>query len=132
MRILKTVTVGGLTWHVLSANERTTTHAGRHFFAVRCNSKRPWRIDEHDCDISQTGSAKPLRAFTSEYSTADLSQSVHEICGAPLEHYTCPDCFTSMFKPGATCTECGHPVDAHPSMPFEQYRAQMMRGRMPA
>lgn len=42
----KTVTVGGITWTIISANERSTTHAGRHFFACRCDRHPLWRIEE--------------------------------------------------------------------------------------
>src|ERR1700743_2642035 len=76
----KHVKVGGLTWAVFSRNERTTTHAGRHFFAARCNPKRPWRIYEDDCDGLQTGGAKPLLVFLSDYDTESLSESVRQIC----------------------------------------------------
>lgn len=45
-RTRKTVQVGGVTWTIISRNERATTHAGRHFFACRCSRNPLWRIDE--------------------------------------------------------------------------------------
>lgn len=52
----KTVTVGGIEWTIISANERSTTHAGRHFFACRCSRQQNalWTIEELDRPM-QTG-----------------------------------------------------------------------------
>lgn len=124
-REYKTVTVYGLTWAVMSRNERCVTHAGRHFFAVRCNPKRAWHIHEHDCDIAQTGSAKPLLVFTNDYETHHLSDAVREICGADGT-YCCQTCFTVFRLAFQSCPACGEQRgEAHPSMPFEQHRAAM-------
>lgn len=44
------VTVGDiptrLKWSIISDNERCVSIRGRHYFAMRCNRKKPWRIDE--------------------------------------------------------------------------------------
>lgn len=40
------VTVDGITWEIISRDERQTTHAGRHFFACRCYNQPLWHIDE--------------------------------------------------------------------------------------
>jgi hypothetical protein len=98
MKIRKYVTVGGLKWAVISANERSVTHADRHFFSCRCYPSGPWSIYEHDCDIAQTGSAKPLLVFANDYETRELSDAVQKICaGSQL----------------------------HPSRTFEEHRAAM-------
>lgn len=54
MKIQKTVTVKGVTWQVISANERNCTIEGRHFFARRCKPSTPWFLTEHDCDITKS------------------------------------------------------------------------------
>lgn len=56
MDIKKTVCVKGVTWQVLSANERNCTIEGRHFFARRCKPSTPWVLTEHDCDITKSKS----------------------------------------------------------------------------
>lgn len=130
MKIYKHVIVGGLTWAVLSKGERATTHAGRHFFASRCNSRRPWIIREHDCDITQTGCAKPLLVWRNDYETADLSQAVKEICGQDPEIRFCHDCLTTYAGDHPNCPNCGaENADPHPSVTFEEHRAAMQARR---
>lgn len=84
MKTRKTVTVKGITWTILSANERVcTTCPGRFFFASRCNSKSQWFLREHDCDItaSATGAREigylPFRLETDHLSLAVLDIAKH-------------------------------------------------------
>lgn len=80
MKDRKTVTIKGVIWTILSANERCTTVSGRHFFASRCNSKSPWYLCEHDCDItaSETG-AREVGYLPFRLKTDYLSLSVIDI-----------------------------------------------------
>lgn len=128
MRFTKHVTVGGLTWAVVSANERAITHDNRHFLAVRCRSGRPWSIHELDANIAETGSAKPLRVFSERYDTGDLSSTVREICGEPPFSRTCDTCFAiDAHEPGTHCFVCGSEYsELHPSVPFEEHRDAML------
>lgn len=124
MKINKHVTVGGLTWAVISRNERSVTHAGRYFFAARCNPKRPWHIHEHDCDIVKTGAAKPLLIFTYDYETAELSASVREICGEIPEIRLCQACYMPYRGEHTQCPYClAASIERHPSMTLEEWRA---------
>ena len=80
MKTRKTVTVKGVIWTILSANERCTTFKGRHFFASRCRSNTPWYLREHDCDIttSATGAFEiSYHPFTLE--TDHLSLAVLDV-----------------------------------------------------
>lgn len=85
---IKTITSVGMQWTVINANERETTHAGRHFFAARCGASNPWRIREVDRPISGwtwpfgLGSALTLRHHGGEHETKQLTQAVMEICGS--------------------------------------------------
>lgn len=78
-----TVTVSGLTWTVHSANERSVTHQGRHFFAARCGGLQ-WTITEVS-DGTTTGSTV-VRTFTNKYDTSELSRSIKEITAGTAEH----------------------------------------------
>lgn len=120
----------GMQWSVLSRNERTTVHAGRYFFAVRCRSGAAYSIHEHDCDIAVTGSAKPLRAFNLKYDAWELSNAVREICGEVTNPGTCVSCFASVAPDGEHCTCCGQAQPPrHPSTPWDEHVAKMIARR---
>lgn len=130
MRPTKHVTVGGLTWTVISANERAITHAGRHFFACRCRCARPWKIHEHDSDITRAGAARPLKVFTNGYHTATLSQAVKEICGEPPATRFCEHCSSTYEGELPDCPYCGaDSTEPHPWVTFEEHWAAMQARR---
>ena len=85
MKTRKTVTIKGITWTILSANERACTVEGHHFFASRCRSSTPWYLREHDCDItaSATG-ARELGYLQFRLETAHLSLAVLDVVRSPL------------------------------------------------
>jgi hypothetical protein len=76
MRVLKTVSVQGINWSVISANERSCCHSGRFFMARRCNSRSPWRVSEHDCDITVKGMALVIRRSMVPLTISELSIAV--------------------------------------------------------
>lgn len=126
----KHVTVGGLTWAVVSANERATTHAGRHFFATRCRTSVPWVIRELDANIAETGSGKPLLVFRNNYETSDLSRAVREICGHRPAFHTCENCLLIYEGSHENCPACGTKyADPHPSLTHEEDWAAMQARR---
>lgn len=105
------VTSGGLTWSVHSRNERAITHAGRHFFAVRCRSGLPWKLIELDRSIDE-GSARELRRTLSGYETAELSDAVRRFCGDPgRTPWLCPACYVVNQADAVTCGACAGAVD---------------------
>lgn len=79
MKERKKVTVFGIIWTVLSANERSCTEAGRHFMASRCSSKSDWYLREHDQNIGETGCAKEVGYLKYRLCTSDLSLAVLDI-----------------------------------------------------
>lgn len=93
MKDRKQVTIKGITWTILSANERVCTVKGRHFFASRCRSKTPWYLREHDCDItaSATGAREvgylPYRLETDHLSLAvlDITREAMELPIRPAD-----------------------------------------------
>lgn len=120
----RTVKSNGMSWRVISANEREATHEGRHFFACRCGSARTWAIDEHDQSITEHGVAKPIRVWRNGYRTEDLSDAVREICGAPPKLRTCGQCFAVYAGDRSECPQCGAAhAEIHPSRSFEEDRA---------
>jgi len=70
----KTISVGGLTWNIISANERSTSHGGRHFFAYRCNPKSGWRIDE--TNQAEVNGSRNLRVIGLAMGTKELSSHI--------------------------------------------------------
>lgn len=84
---LKPVNSNGLTWQHVSRNERTITHAGRHFFACRCRPGTPWEIHEHDRCINTHGSATPLRVWDNNYHISQLSDAIRCIVGELDGHH---------------------------------------------
>lgn len=74
----KQVTVNGIAWTIVSANERICTNAGRHFFALRCNSGKPWAIVEMDRDLL-CGSAREIGYLPHRLTTQHLSLAVLSI-----------------------------------------------------
>lgn len=126
--ITSTVNSNGMKWSVISRNERSTVHAGRFFFAVRCKSGAAYSIHEHDCDIAVTGSAKPLAVFTLKYDAWVLSDAVREICGGEVsEPGTCVRCFASVSPKVDQCACCGQvQPPRHPFTSFEEHRTNMM------
>lgn len=84
MKTRKTVTIKGITWKILSANERCTTVEGRHFFAGRCGSKSQWYLREHNCDIttSSTG-AREISFLPFRLDTDHLSLAVLDVIRRP-------------------------------------------------
>ncbi len=128
----QTVISKGMAWKVLSKNERTTVHAGRFFYAVRC---RPgaYKIHEHDCDIAVTGSAKPLRVFDLKYQAFELSAAVREICGEITTPGTCVSCFAYMPAKAEQCPDCGQiQPPRHPSTEWDEHVAKMRAPPLPA
>lgn len=105
MKYQKTVKVGGLTWSVISRNERSSTHEGRHFFAARCHLTAEWRLTEDDQNIAEAETSRALKVWLNTYKTADLSRVVKDICGN---------------GPGA---------EPHPFVTFAEWRAQMQARR---
>lgn len=85
MKDRKQVTIKGITWTILSANERVCTVEGRHFFASRCRSGTPWYLREHDCDIttSATG-ASEIGYLQFRLDTGHLSLAVLDVIRSPL------------------------------------------------
>lgn len=85
MKDRKQVTIKGITWTILSANERVCTVEGRHFFASRCRSNTPWYLREHDCDIttSATG-ASEIGYLQFRLDTGYLSLAVLDVIRSPL------------------------------------------------
>lgn len=81
MKTYKTVNAQGLQWRVCSANERTITHAGRHFFAMRCRSGRPWMLEELDQCIATHGTAKTIRDHGRSFEIGELSDAVRIAVG---------------------------------------------------
>lgn len=80
----KTVTVKGITWTILSANERCTTVEGRHFFAGRCGSKSQWYLREHDCNITESSSgAREVGYLQFRLDTDHLSLAVLDVVRSP-------------------------------------------------
>lgn len=73
---------GGLFWTVISRNERSITHDGRHFFAARCRPGRPWHLEEVDTPIGVGSGSKVLRTFAPKYQLHELSYAVRDICDA--------------------------------------------------
>lgn len=105
MKDRKTVTVAGLTWTVISRNERSTTHDGRHFFAARCDPKGNWRLTEDDRNIAESETSRALKVWLTTYKTGELSRVVKDICGN---------------GPGA---------EPHPWVTFAEWRARMQARR---
>ncbi len=103
----KTITSNGMEWAVISRNEREATHKDRHFFASRCNSSRPWRIEEHDKKLGIDLCATTLRHFGGEHETKQLTQEVMEICGAPKQIQTCKKCMCVCGPEHKDCPQCG-------------------------
>jgi hypothetical protein len=115
-----------MVWTVISRNERSTVHAGRFFFAVRCRSGADYSIHEHDQDLAATGSAKELRVFTLKYNVWELSNAVREICGEITEPGSCVQCFTCVSPEADLCACCGQvQPPRHPSTSLDEYRAAM-------
>lgn len=84
MKTRKTVTVKGVTWTILSANERCTTIKGRHFFASRCRSNTPWYLREHDCDITSSATgAFEIGYLQFRLETSHLSLAVLDVIKSP-------------------------------------------------
>lgn len=128
MRERKTVEVGGVTWIVISRNERSTTWKGRHFFACRCNPRRDWRLSEDDQNIGETGFAKPLRIYTKAVPTPLLSETVREICGEAPPFVICDrdECMQAYGVELDRCPYCYAPAAVQfPSITHEQWRAQL-------
>lgn len=126
MKYDKTVKVAGVTWNVLCRDQRSATYKGRHFFACRCNAKRPWSIHEHDQNIAEAGTAKPIRVFVDTYGTGMLSHAVREICGETPDLITCRSCYGSHHGDMTHCPYCGHEHgDQHPWITHEQWRESM-------
>jgi hypothetical protein len=80
------VNTGGMSWRVVSRNEREATHNGRHFFARRCRPGVPWLIEELDRSITDHGIAEPLYVWANGYEVNDLSGAVRDICDTSTEH----------------------------------------------
>ena len=76
---MKQVTVSGITWKVISQNERCCVHGGRFFSASRCNNKTAWRLAEDDGDITASADGVkelgfcPVRLETKQLSGQVLS-----------------------------------------------------------
>lgn len=83
----KTVNSQGMAWEVISANERSTTQAGRFFTACRCRPGAPWYIYEHDQCLITHGQAKPLRVWANRYDVTMLSDAVRCIIGDLPGHH---------------------------------------------
>lgn len=82
MREYKKVVVKGITWTILSANERTCQVEDRHFMASRCTPKSMWFLREHNCDIiSSADGAKEVGYCRFRLATEMLSLAVLHIVG---------------------------------------------------
>lgn len=128
MKTRKTVTVKGITWTILSANERAcVTCPGRFFFASRCNSKSQWFLREHDCDIttSATGAREvgylPFRLETDHLSLAVLDIAKHNeklpvrsVERTALIHLVAPASMEYLKQIGAITAYAAKPADLMP------------------
>lgn len=76
MKLTPTVQSGGLTWAVYSRNERSTTHQGRHFFAMRCRPGTPWVVDE--INQAQVHHSKTLARLPGRHETQGMAQAIIE------------------------------------------------------
>lgn len=85
MKNRKTITIKGITWTILSANERVCTVEGRHFFASRCRSSTPWYLREHDCNITESAvGAREIGYLQFRLKTGDLTLAVLDVIRSPL------------------------------------------------
>jgi hypothetical protein len=80
----KTVNVGGLTWTIISANERSTSHNGRHFFACRCNPKTLWLIEE--LNQAQVHGSRAVGTVAKNVLTKALSLMVLAVTSQSVAH----------------------------------------------
>lgn len=74
-RPIKTVKIGVFEWTIISANERSTSHNGRHFFACRCSPKHYWSIDE--MSQSEWNGSKLIGRVGTALQTSQLSECVY-------------------------------------------------------
>lgn len=130
MKDRKQVTIKGITWTILSANERVCTVEGRHFFASRCRSKTPWYLREHDCDITAgaTGAREvgylPYRLETDHLSLAvlDITREAMELpirpadSREPLGLLTQPVPIFYLLRIGAIKAVAAKPADLMPPL----------------
>lgn len=100
----KHVTVKGITWTIVSSNERICSSCpGRHFFALRCHSGKPWAIIEMDRDLL-AGSAREIGYLPHRLLTQHLSLAVLDITARgevlPVRSMDTP--LTVLTKPAGT------------------------------
>lgn len=150
MKNRKTVTVKGITWTILSANERVcTTCPGRFFFAGRCNSKSQWFLREHDCDITASAMGArevgyvPYRLETDHLSLAVLDIAsrneklpsrdpartalIHLVQPATAEYLTSIGAFAVTLKIGRRHTG-EYPTAADAREAYKRLRDESMEG----
>lgn len=127
MKDRKQVTTKGITWTVLSTNERVCLVSGRHFFAVRCNPMQMWSIVEMDGDLF-SGPRRQIGYLPHRLGTEHLSLAVLDIVGngeklptdeqgnTPLNKLTHPATIDYLRHIGAkliTCPSCSHEAPRH-------------------
>lgn len=128
MKVQKIVTVDGVEWKVVGANERGTTRGDRHFYASRHRSSGCWNLREHDQQIDVTGQAKVLRYFLEEYDPEVISAAVLEICGEAQPVRTCRNCYMLSQVDGDVCPNCGA-HEMHEAHPFTTSREEYLQRR---
>lgn len=108
IRYTNTVKSDGMTWTVVSRNERAITYDGRHFFAGRCRPKSMWVLRELDGDVEAAG-RREIGRTPQRFYTEQLSGAVRVLCDETrmLNNklpWLCPACFHPSIHP----TDCGH------------------------